>query len=365
MLLKKEMNLMQLPLVSILLVARNEKAHLRRCLDSLAQQDYPRDRLEFLFIDGCSDDGTHALLEQGVTEMKRRGYAARLLVNEKKILASGWNMGLKEARGDYVCRIDAHSGIVPSYISTGIGCLLERGHGRVAAVGGWWKHVGTTRAGQLIASFSSCKFAVGDSPFRKRPASLCHTDTAVYGVYRRAVFSEVGYFNEKLARNQDIVMHHRLKEAGYSFLTHPDMEITYYVRSTARSLMAKAFGDGKWVALAGSEHFCLRHKVPVLFVLYLCVLLGVAAVSGLLLRSQAGQMLIFLTTLPILGYALIAAVSAIKASNSPYRLLLVPLFFVFHITYGMGTVWGYFQILLQRMAVLSLMHSRKNRGIGK
>lgn len=340
---------MQSPLVSILLVARNEKASLRHCLDSLRQQDYPRDRLEFLFIDGRSEDGTYALLDQEVSELKKRGYVVRLLVNEKRILASGWNLGLKEARGEYVCRIDAHSQIVSSYISTGVRSLLTRGNESVAAVGGWLQHVGTTRAGQLISLLSSCKFAIGDSPFRTRPKSLCQTDTAVYGVYRRSVFSEVGYFDEKLARNQDMVMHYRLKAAGYTFLTHPDMEITYYVRSTIRRLIKKAYGDGQWVALAGGEHFCLRHKIPFLFVLYLIILFAVLVASSLLLRSLAGRMFVLLTALPILGYGGIAVISAVRASGSwIMRLLLVPLFFIFHVAYGMGTLWGYCQMLLSR-----------------
>lgn len=340
---------MQLPLVSIILVARNEKTHLCRCLDSLVQQDYPRDRLEFVFIDGCSDDGTYELLDREVAELKKRGYSAKLLVNNKRILASGWNLGLKEACGEYVCRIDAHSTIVPSYVSTGIRCLLEPGNERVAAIGGWWRHAATTRTGRVIAELMSSKFAVGDSPFRRRPETVCSTDTAVYGVYRRSGFSQVGYFDENLARNQDIVMHHRLKAAGYTFLTHPDMEITYYVRSTFLRLIKKAFSDGRWVALAGSKYFCWRHKVPFLFVLYLAVLFMLLAVSGLLLRSFAGTVVILLAILPIIGYGALSLASVIKASGPLLmRSFLLPLFFIFHVAYGIGTLWGYCQLLLYR-----------------
>lgn len=340
-----------LPLVSLLVIARNEKQYLRRCVDSLLRQDYPREQLEFVFVDGCSEDGTAAFLEREVSELSRHGYAARLLVNRKRILASGWNLGIQDARGQFVCRVDAHSEIGPSYISSGVQCLLQLGNERIAAVGGWLAHVGTTLIGRSIAALLSARFAVGDSPFRQRPVALCRTDTAVFAVYRRSVFSEVGYFDENLARNQDMVMHHRLKAAGYTLLTHPDMEITYYVRSTVRRLMKKAFGDGKWVARAGGEHFCLRHKVPFLFVLYLSVLLMVIAASNLLLSSLLGQVLILLAWLPILGYGVMAVASALKASGPLHmRLLLVPLFFVFHVAYGMGTLWGYCQMLLRRSA---------------
>jgi len=340
---------MQLPLVTVLLVVRNEKSHLGNCLDSLVHQDYPHDRLEFLFVDGCSDDGTYACLEQQVSELTGRGHAARLLVNERRILASGWNLGIREARGEYVCRIDAHSEIVPSYISTGVQCLLAPGNERVVAVGGWWRHAGATRTGRAIAALMSSRFAVGDSPFRRRPAALCRTDTAVYGVYRRSVFSEVGYFDEHLARNQDMVMHHRLKAAGYTFLTHPDMEITYYVRSTVRRLMKKAFGDGKWVALAGGEHFCPRHKIPFLFVLYLAAFAATYVTGGFLLKSVLGEIIIAIAMVPLIGYGVLSLLFALKAPCAlAIRLLLAPLFFAFHVAYGAGTFWGYCQILWRR-----------------
>ena len=352
---------MLLPLVSILLVVRNEKEHLRRCLDSLVRQDYPRERIEFLFIDGCSDDGTYAILEKEVMELCEGGYIARLLVNKKKILASGWNLGLKEAHGDYVCRIDAHSVIIPSYVSTGVHCLLTPGNKLVAAVGGWCRHAGATRMGQVIAVLMSSKFAVGDSPFRRRPAAICKTDTAVYGIYRRSVFSEVGYFDERLARNQDMVMHFRLKTAGYTLLTHPDMEITYYVRNTLGRLLKKTFGDGKWVALAGRQYFRLRHKVPFLFVLYLTALLVIYVINGIWFSSIEAQAIVVVTTIPLLWYGILSIYFSLKTHCALWvRLLLAPLFFAFHVAYGIGTFCGYCQVLWERVILIVKCFSTDN-----
>ena len=335
---------MLLPFVSVLIVVRNEKDYIRNCVDSLVHQEYPRENMEFLLIDGCSEDGTYALLLQEVERLKDQGYAARLLVNEKRILASGWNLGIREARGEYVCRIDAHSEIVPSYISTGIKCLLRPENERVAAVGGWWNHAATTRTGHVIAALLSSKFAVGNSPFRRRPSAISKTDTAVYGVYHRSIFSEVGYFNERLARNQDMVIHHQMKAAGYTFLTHPDMEITYYVRSTVGRLVKKAFGDGQWVALAGSEYFSLRHLVPSLFVLYLSILLITFTLSLFLYNSFMEKIMIMLMSSPIIGYCGLSIYYAMKTPSAFIkRFLLIPLFFVFHTAYGIGTIWGYCQ----------------------
>lgn len=345
---------MSLPLVSLLIVVRNGKTHLRRCVDSLRRQDYPRELLEFVFVDGASEDGTYALLQEQVAELRQHGYAAQLLVNQKRILASGWNIAIREARGQFLCRIDVHSEIEPSYLSSGIQCLLLPGNEQVAGVGGWLKHVGATPMGRTIAALLSSKFAVGDSPFRRPPPALCQTDTAVYAVYRRNVFFHVGFFHEGLIRNQDIVLHQTIRAAGYTFLTHPGMRITYYVPSTAKGLLRRAFADGQWVALAGANYFRWRHKVPYLFVLHLGATLAILAVTRLWLdaplqhplRAAVLHPLRAAMLLPLAAYGVLALFFAFRAACAPLtRLQLVPLFCCFHLAYGLGTFWGYGQIL--------------------
>ena len=47
-----------LPLVSVVIPARNEAATVGRCLRALIQQTYPPDRLEVILVDDHSSDGT-------------------------------------------------------------------------------------------------------------------------------------------------------------------------------------------------------------------------------------------------------------------------------------------------------------------
>ena len=300
--------------VSALVVVRNEVRFIERCVGTLIRQDLGQSPYEIIIVDGQSSDGTREAAERMAAEHAGR---VRVFDNPKKTLASGWNIGIREARGEFVCRIDAHSEISPSYISNGVYRLLEPGNERVAGVGGWCQHRGTTPMGATIAALLSSTFAVGDSPFRQPPPAVLHTDTAVYAVYRRGVFSEVGCFDEALARNQDMVMHHRVRAAGYTLLTHPRMEATYYVRSSVAGLVGKAFKDGAWVAVAGSGHFCLRHKVPFLFVIYLGALVVALAASGLWLESPLGEVFTVSALVPIVVYGICALFFALKAPCAP------------------------------------------------
>jgi len=42
--------------ISIIIPCRNEEKFIRKCLDSIIAQDYPKDGLEVLAVDGMSED---------------------------------------------------------------------------------------------------------------------------------------------------------------------------------------------------------------------------------------------------------------------------------------------------------------------
>jgi GT2 family glycosyltransferase len=77
----------RLPRVSIVILNYNGRHHLDLCFSSLAELDYPRDRLEVLLIDNGSEDGS-------VEEMRARHAWVRLIVNEKNLgFTGGCNQG--------------------------------------------------------------------------------------------------------------------------------------------------------------------------------------------------------------------------------------------------------------------------------
>ncbi len=53
--------------VSVILPVRNEEKYIGRCLDSILDQDYPKDKLEILAVDGMSEDRTRSISETSAT----------------------------------------------------------------------------------------------------------------------------------------------------------------------------------------------------------------------------------------------------------------------------------------------------------
>ena len=64
-------------IVTVIIPCRNEELFIGICLDSILANDYPKNRLEVLVVDGMSEDGTREV----VLEYVRRFPQVRLINN--------------------------------------------------------------------------------------------------------------------------------------------------------------------------------------------------------------------------------------------------------------------------------------------
>jgi len=98
---------MSLPLISVVITTKNEEKHIGNCLASIADQDYPADRLEVIVVDNNSDDRTKEIAREYTDKVYDKGPER----NAQR------NMGLLElATGDYRMWIDADMILSPSLI---------------------------------------------------------------------------------------------------------------------------------------------------------------------------------------------------------------------------------------------------------
>ena len=258
-----------LPFVTAMRVVRNEENSISKAVLSLLNQDYPKDKFELLIIDGESTDNTILNTKKTVEEYSNthETVSVKYFHNPKKLLAAGWNIGIKEARGDYVVRIDAHAQADRSLISKGIAILLEKKD--VVCVGGRIETEPLTEKGKIISDVLSSPFGVGNAKFRYADKSG-YVDTVAYGVYRKSIFEQAGYFNEEFARNQDNDMHGRIKRCGGKFYLDTTIKSVYHSRESVKGMMKQAFGNGKWIIIGckkseSKEGISLRHLIPVIF----------------------------------------------------------------------------------------------------
>jgi glycosyltransferase involved in cell wall biosynthesis len=321
------------PSLSIIVPCRNERHYIAQCLDSILTQDYPRERIvQVLVIDGHSDDGTRAIIADYVARVP----VVRLLDNPRRIPAAALNVGIGEASGEVLVRLDVHATYPPTYLSKLV--AAQEAHA-ADNVGGVIVTLPADRSAtaRAIAVALSHPFGVGDSYFRIGTGDPRWVDTVAFFCCRREVFERVGGFDEELARAEDCEFNFRLRRQGGRVLLVPGVEARYYARRTLGQLarMLYQYGYFKAVVTRKLGHLLsVRQLVPAAFVVALTVS---AVVSVWVPVARLPLMLI----LGAYGAALL--VSAIGASGRlgvRGTLVLPAAFAVMHFSYGVGFLKG-------------------------
>jgi succinoglycan biosynthesis protein ExoA len=266
------------PFVSVIVPIRNEARTIAHGLAALSAQDYPRDRLEILVVDGLSDDATPA----AVAACARTDPRIRLLQNPGRFAAPAMNVGIAAARGEIVARVDGHAIVPPDFVTQAVDALRRRPD--VDCVSGALDTRGRTATGRAIAAAMSSIAGVGPARFRTGAPAERLVDTVAFPVYRRSTLDRIGGFDEELVRNQDDELNLRLVRVGGRILLLPDLRIVYFCQSTLRGLWRQYFEYGFWKVRVIQKHGApasWRHAVPGALVAALGGAAGAALVPAL------------------------------------------------------------------------------------
>lgn len=323
-------------LVTAMIVVRNEENYIKISLKSLLEQEFPTNQYEVLIIDGMSDDNTMKNIQEVLKENKRN-IKVNILKNEKKILASGWNIGIQNAKGKYVIRIDAHAKASKNFIQKSIETIQKLPED-VACVGGKLTSKSLEKEDKTISKVLSSPFGIGNSKFRYSNKAQ-YVDTVAFGLYKKDIFEKVGYFDETLERNQDNNMHNRIRQAGYKFYFNPEIKSEYYVRNNLKKMLKQGFLNGKWniiVFRQNKKNLSIRHLIPLAFVI---------SISALIILACINRVFLYLLILELLFYILLGILFAMKKTKNIFEIFKMLLyFFLLHISYGIGSLISIFLI---------------------
>ena len=216
---------MNYPFITIIIPCRNEELFISECVTSLLHQDYPAEKVEILIIDGISKDGTLKILQQ-ITEKNPN---VRIFSNSRKIFPAGVNIGIAQAKGDYIFIAGAHAQYPGNYIS---GCIINSQKYDADNIGGLIETVPfeDNFTGRIITKVLSSPFGVGNSKFRTGSSEIIETDTVFGGCYKKEVFVKHGKFNENLVSTSDYEFNKRIKRAGAMIFLVPEIIIKYYTQ---------------------------------------------------------------------------------------------------------------------------------------
>ena len=241
-------------------------------------------------------------------------------------------MALKEASGEIVLRVDAHTVFPDDFVSKNIKCI-EGGEficgGKVMSV-----LEENSQMNRVLLESENSMFGGGFTFFRR--GEVCkYTNTLAFAAYKKEVFDATGFYNERLVRTEDNDMHYRMQKAGYKFFFNPEIVSYRYCRSSFSKLIRQKYLNGYWVGLTMAvqpKAFSVFYFVPFLFVI------------GLIFFSILTILIPWTLVAYLSAYSIILALSlfaAIAKSGFYPALLLLPIIlFCLHIGYGIGTIKG-------------------------
>lgn len=326
--------------VSVIVPCRNEARFIGRCLDSIISQDYPKDRIEVLVVDGMSEDGTRTIVH-GFAETHP---FVKMLDNPKKITPCALNAGILGSSGELVLWMSAHNHYERSYIRKCVNASINYAAENVGGVIVPMQRNNSFMGKAIIAAISN-PFGVGNSRFRVPPAEPIEVDTVFGGCYRRDVFSKIGLFNERLIRGQDMEFNLRLRRAGGRIILVPDIVSYYHARSGFLSFCRHNLANGLWAILPFAYSDIVpvspRHLVPLFFFGAIVATLAVSFFSPVVFKLFLLGTGVYLLTAVIFSLKIV-----VYKKDLRYSLFMPLTFAALHLTYGAGSLWGLLKVLL-------------------
>ena len=321
-------------MITIICPIYNEERRIEACIQSIIEQDFPHEEMEVLFVDGMSTDRTHEI----VGTYSQQYPFIRLLDNPKRIAPSALNIGIQNAIGDIIIRLDAHARYPNNYFSQLVSKLRATDADNVGGVCNTLPAKDTPMC-RAIAHAMSSPFGMGNSHFRIGTDREMWVDTVPFGCFRRDIFDKIGLFDEELVRNQDDEFNGRIIRHGGKILLMPQVVVDYFARDTISKTAKMFYQYGLFKPLVNKKlqkPTTLRQFFPPLF------LAGIV-IGGLLSIFSPTIRLIYLCVLAL--YLLLGLFSGLKYTRRIIDILCMPIVYAtIHLGYGCGYWAGLFKL---------------------
>ncbi|MBI2041604.1 MAG: glycosyltransferase [Candidatus Nealsonbacteria bacterium] len=273
------------PFVSIIIPTRNVGKFISKCLESLNNLDYPKDKYEVIIADSESTDETPSIA---------RKYGAILVSTAKRSVCAGRNEGFKIAKGEIIAFSDADCVMDKNWIKNSIKYFED------SVVGG----VG----GPNLSPADDTSFAKAVSFVLDQPLFLAGS---VYGrvlknikevkslpgcniILRRETLDKVMPIDETILGGEDFFMNQKIRQLGYRLLYTPDTFVWHYHRAAPKKFFKQIYRYGISRLIIGKKdrrminpmHIIVGFGVPILaatafsLIIFSPVLLAYIALSA-------------------------------------------------------------------------------------
>jgi len=186
-----------LPYVSVVVIGRNEAINLSSCIQSIREMDYPQSRLEVIYVDTDSTDGSPDVARAlGVTVYEEH--------SDYPSPGKARNRGLREAKYEIIHFLDGDMRIDHNWLRDALPVLLN--DPKIAGVFGRVHELGTSIYDRAIGS-----------EWETRPEGVALAPGGG-GLFKANILREVDGYSSILVAAEETELGERLRKAGYKII---------------------------------------------------------------------------------------------------------------------------------------------------
>lgn len=308
-------------MITVVCPTYNEEEHIENVLNFFVKAK--PDEKELIIVDGGSQDKTLDIVKSWADKYPN----IKLYNNPNKYVPYALNIAIKNSSGDPIIRLDAHTKYSNDYFEKVLETFQKT---NADIVGGPMIKKGITDFQKAAAYVTSSPFGIGDSKIHQQNYNG-YSDHVYLGSWKRSLFDEIGYFDERLHRNQDDEFHYRAKSLGKKIYLSSDIKSEYIPRKNFKSIIRQYFQYGLYKPIVLKKirsEIKLRHLIPLLFLIYIFFI----------------PILIFYhwtLIFPLILYLLLNVIFSLRNKDKiKIKLVTFLLFPLIHLSYGLGFLFG-------------------------
>jgi len=314
------------PFVSIIIPTHNSEKTIEKCLESIFNINYPREKFEVILIDDSSDS-TPIIAQRFPVVL----YTLKAKPGKKR------NFGVKNAKGTIIAFIDDDCFVTKDWLYEIVRSFRSPDIGSVG--GPNLTPPDDKLLGKCLGIVLSSNIGSGGLRYARiynEERFVDHNPTCNCAVVKK-YFQEVGGFREDIWPSEDVEFDIRLRKAGYKLLYNPRAIVWHKRKDTFKDIFKMIFRYGRnRVKISRIHREALKpiHVLPsVAFLLY-CFSLTLA-----FLQVKHFFELSTLLTITYFAPIFIYSIRVIKRKLSMLPLLIVT-FCLVHLAWALGFIIG-------------------------